>query len=467
MLIGGIPKRKEESLMSLKNWIFGRRGISADTALTSFYGAKLRSWEDIYNGGGGWRYTRKGGINGGIRRVASLNAARAVCEELSRLCCAEGSDFICGDTESGRLLDRVLRENHFAERFPQFLESVFALGGGAIRVYWDEGIRLDFVTADCFVPTEWDSVRIQSAAFASRITRGNENYILAQTQQLDSGGCTVTNRLYKENGNEADLDKVLPELSEGYIIEGIDEPLFIYFSAGGRAVESCPVLGASVFEGAQDTLKSIDTVFDSLEREFILGKKRIIVPYYAVRGEYDMDGKLKHYFDVNDEVFQAMSTSDEEQLNITDASVELRVQPHLDALNGLLDMLCMQVGLSEGAISYKDGSLRTATEVVSRNSRTYRTQTMHRRRISAGLVRMAECIFTLAKMSGMLAEGADTGVSVTFADGVAEDDNTRTDRAIKLYNAGLISKARALSRIYGISLEEAKQMERSDNDGEY
>ena len=450
--------------MGLFNRLLGRGESAADSRLTQFYAGRLAEWESIYNGGGSWRYTRRGGLKGGSRRVASLGAARTVCEELSRLCYAEGSELVCGDEEGGRLLERVLRENRFTERFPQFLERVFALGGGAIRVYWDGGIKLDFVTADCFVPTDWESGRITGAAFASRITRGGESYILAQCQRIEGGDCVVENRLTRENGTKAELGRILPSLPESYRIEGLSEPLFVYFKAGSGVVDCCPALGSSVFHGAEDTLKSIDTVFDSLEREFILGKKRIIVPYYAVRGEYDSKGELQHYFDVNDEVFQALGTSDNEELSIVDSSAELRVTEHLDALSGLLDLLCAQVGLSEGALSYKDGTLRTAAEVVSRNSRTYRTQSFYRRRISEGLEQMAGCIFTLAKMAGLLSESGDYTACVTYADGAAEDDGTRIERAMTLYNSGLISRARALSKIYGISVEEAQRMERSDFD---
>lgn len=68
------------------------------------------------------------------------------------------------DTES--FVNRVLTESRFSERFPVFLEKVFALGGGVIKVYYDDsapdgvpGVRVDLVTADCFLPTAWNSVK--------------------------------------------------------------------------------------------------------------------------------------------------------------------------------------------------------------------------------------------------------------------------------------------------------------------
>ncbi|MGN1340936.1 MAG: phage portal protein [Oscillospiraceae bacterium] len=460
--------------MGLKDWLLGRGGGTLPAGIAGSY-TDIRRWEDIYNGGGDWRYTRKGGINGGTRRVASLGAARALCGELSRLCFTEGTAMCFSDPDTERFVNRVLKESRFAERFPEFLEKVFALGGGVIKVYFagnsdgSTGIRVDLVTADCFVPTGWNSREITGGAFASRIMSGGKSYILAESQQLDGGALVTENRLYREDGAKADIQDILPGLQERSRIEGMSSPLFVYLSAGAtrRTVNpgECPLLGSSVFAGAEDTLKEIDTVFDSLGREFLLGKKRIIVPAYAVRGEWDSDGNKRHYFDVNDEVFQAMSTSDAEELKITDNTGELRVTEHIQALGELLDLLCMQAGLSEGALSYKDGTIRTAAEVVSRNSRTYRTQACYRRMISEALSRMAQNICILGKMAGELPDRANDSASAVFADGAAEDDGTRTDRAVKLYTAGVISRARALSQIYGISLEEAQAMERTDFNG--
>lgn len=332
-------------------------------------------------------------------------------------------------------------------------------------MYWDGAVKLDFITADCFVPTKWDGRGIYGGAFGSRLSQGGKSYVLAETQEVTSEGCVTENRLFRDDGGKADIKEVLPNLMEKSVIQGLTKPLFVYIGIGSGKIPQCAPLGASIFAGAEDTLKSIDTVFDSLNREFILGRKRIIVPYYAVRGEYDENGELKRYFDVNDEVFQALSTTDTEELKITDNTASLRITEHMDALGGLLDLLCMQVGLSEGALSYKDDTIKTATEVVSRNSRTYRTQSFYRRRIAEGLSQAAESICLLGKMAGQLSAGASEKAVLMFADGVCEDEGTRVDRAIKLYNAGIISRTRAISQIYGISLEEAQSMERNDFNG--
>lgn len=448
--------------MVLLDRLFGRTFGSADTQLSLIYD-DIKRWDDIYSGGGDWRYTRKGGMNGGTRRVASLGAARALCAELSRLCFTEGTEFCCADKETEAFIRKVLSDNNFRERFAQFLEKVFALGGGAVRVYWDGGVKLDFAQADEFLPTEWDSSRVTGGVFVSKLFKGGKSYTLTQEQRCDNGDLVMKNCLFDENGKQCDLKKAETGLPETSRIKGIGKPLFVYFRALSGDYERCRPLGSSVFSGAVDTLKSIDTVFDSLMREFVLGRKRIIVPYYAVKGEYDENGDIRRYFDTNDEVFQAMSVSDEQELKIIDNTAQLRVEEHTSALCAMLDLLCMQAGLSEGSLSYKEGSLRTATEVVSRNSRTYRTQAYYRSLITEALEQVMADICLIGKMAGLLSEQASERVSVMFADGAAEDDNTRTERAIRLYEAGLISKSRALSQIYGIAPEDTGAMERKDN----
>lgn len=453
--------------MDLKNLFFGKRGFSQNTtaAVAAENGNAVERWLDIYNGGGEWRHTRKGGMNGGMRKVAALGAAKALCAELSRLCFTESTEIACSDKETQTFLESVLAENCFAERFPDFLEKAFALGGGVIKVYSDkQGVRLDFITADGFVPTKWNGRGIYGGAFGSRLVENGKSYLLAETQEVANDGLIIENKLFNENGRELDLSELYPKMQEKTVIKGLTKPLFVYFRTGAGKNRDCPPLGGSVYADCEDTLKAIDVVFDSLTREFILGKKRIIVPSYAVRGEYDENGELKRYFNVNDEVFEAFSTSDAEELKITDNTSALRVPEHIEALDKLLDLLCMQAGLSEGTLSYKSGTLRTATEVISRNSRTYRTACFYRKLIADGITRVCENICLLGKMSGELSSRANENVYIRFADGVCEDENTKAERAKTLYSSGLISKARALSEIYGISLDEAKNMIKEDND---
>lgn len=222
--------------MDLKGLLFGRRSSAKSavlSAVSSSSSSDIAAWLDIYNGGGEWRYTRKGGMNGGIRRVASSGAAKALCAELSRLCFTEGTELVCADRETQKFLEKTLDDNGFYERFPDFLEKAFALGGGVIKVYRDSsGVRLDFITADCFVPTKWDSRGFSGGAFGSSITENGKAYVLAETQEITDSGLVIENRLLNENGRELELSELYPEMREKTVIKGLTKPLFVYFGTG-------------------------------------------------------------------------------------------------------------------------------------------------------------------------------------------------------------------------------------------
>ena len=419
----------------------------------------IERWKSIYAGGGEWRYIRKGGIEGGMRRVNSLGAAKALCAELSALCFSEQADFGFSSKEVGRFAENVLRNNGFWRCFPLLLEKMFALGAGVIKVYCEDGeIKLNYVGGDCFIPTQYDERGVYGGVIISRFERDGKRFCLYERHEKNSGFYLITNTLYDaESYKEIELKSVFPNLEKETRVNNLKKPLFVYFRPASVNNVSGNPLGISVLANAADILKSLDIVADSLEREFVLGKKRIIVPVSAIKGEYGEDGKLHRFFDTGDEVYQAFSANDHEELKIIDNSAELRVKEHVDAIEALLDLLCMQAGLSSGTMSYRNNGVRTATEVITQGTKTHRTKNAHQQLIREGLIDLLENIITLGKIKGDLPftlNEDECRANVVFADSVAQDNNVRIDNAVKLYKAGIIDKNRALMEVYGLSAEE-------------
>lgn len=411
---------------------------------------QIKEWREIYEGGGDWRYVRRGGMNGGMRRMNSLGAAKALCAQLAALCFSQQAEIDCGDENITARVLEVLQENGFWDCFPAFIEKMLALGSGVIKTYIDGGkVKLDFISADCFIPTDYDNSGVYGGVIISRFCKNGKSYALLEEHARTGDGYTVTNTLYADNGSwrEIPLADIYPDLQKKTVIKNLSKPLFVYFKAAGSSQ-----LGESAFASAVDTLKSLDIVFDSLEREFVLGKKRIIVPVSAIRGEYDSVGRLRKYFDSEDEVYQALSADDNEELKITDNSVELRVAEHREALEILLDLLCMQTGLSQGTLSYHSDTAKTATEVVSRNDKTHRTKTAQQQLIREGLIALVRNIALLEMAAGNMpaTELSADDIRVIFSDSVSKDNNAVIDTTLKLYSAGLIDKDKALEEIYGV-----------------
>ena len=112
--------------------------------------------------------------------------------------------------------------------------------------------------------------------------------------------------------------------------------------------------------------------------------------------------------------------------------------------------------------------LKTATEVVSENSKTYKTIKTVQNQLRPAIEHMVKNIIDVAALYDVDWEGqsvkamADGGyhVNIVFDDGVTQDRQTNINEGVMLVGAGLLSKYTFLTdRKYGQGLtpEEAQQ----------
>ena len=438
------------------------------------------------------------------RNLAYLNLSKAVCAELAGMVWTdqcEVSVSINGlQAEEDPLDDfvqTVLRENNFQRKMPEAVEQAAALGGEALKV-WHEvrrdkagneipesgHIRIGFAMADQFVPLQWDNASVTGGIFVTRQARGGYYYTLLEWHEWDGTTYVIRNELYRAEikkdgatdsqdilGFRYPLAALYPFMDEEITFD-IEKSLFTYFRPpNANNIDDNSPLGISIYANAMETLHAIDICFDSFVREFRLGKKRIIVPARMIKKVVDPEtGAMHRYFDATDETYEALSTDDPDSLKIQDNSVALRVEEHVAALNAFLNIFCLQVGLSAGTFSFdaKDG-LKTATEVVSENSKTYKTVKNFQAQIVPAINALVDAIIEVASLYDVAWEGrsvrelAKPGyeVKVTLDDGITQDRQTNINEGITLVGAGLMSKYKFLTDPkYGINLtEEDAQIE--------
>jgi A118 family predicted phage portal protein len=438
------------------------------------------------------------------RNLAYLNLSKAVCAELAGMVWTdqcEVSVSINGlQAEEDPLDDfvqAVLRENNFQRKMPEAVEQAAALGGEALKV-WHEvrrdkagneipesgHIRIGFAMADQFVPLQWDNASVTGGIFVTRQARGGYYYTLLEWHEWDGTTYVIRNELYRseikkdEQGNDQDilgfrypLAALYPFMDEEITFD-IEKSLFTYFRPpDANNIDDNSPLGISIYANAMETLHAIDICFDSFVREFRLGKKRIIVPARMIKKVVDPEtGAMHRYFDATDETYEALSTDDPDSLKIQDNSVALRVEEHVAALNAFLNIFCLQVGLSAGTFSFdaKDG-LKTATEVVSENSKTYKTVKNFQAQIVPAINALVDAIIEVASLYDVTWDGKSVRelaargyeVKITLDDGITQDRQTNINEGITLVGAGLMSKYKFLTDPkYGINLtEEEAQIE--------
>ena len=433
------------------------------------------------------------------RNLCYLNMSAAVCAEIAGMVWTDQCDVNVStvgyeDAEVDPLHDfvqHVLDRNNFQTKMTESIEQAAALGGQALKAWYEvrrDGngdeipgtgeIRIGYAMADQFVPVGWTNAGISEGIFVTRQAKGGYYYTLLEWHLWDGTTYTIKNELYraeqKKEGVGGDQDilgfryplaALYPYMDEVITIP-VSKQLFTYFrTPRANNIDDNSPLGISIYANAMDTLHAIDICFDCFVREFRLGKKRIIVPARMIRKVVDPEtGKQCRYFDATDETYEALSTDDPDSLKIQDNSVSLRVEEHVEGLNALLNILCLQVGLSFGTFSFDiHGGLKTATEVVSENSKTYKTVKNFQNQIVPAVKDLVEAIIKVAGLYDMTWEGQSIAqlaaggyeVKVSLDDGITQDRQTNINEGITLVGAGLMSKFKFLTDPkYGQNLTE-------------
>src|SRR5690625_2962861 len=129
---------------------------------------------------------------------------------------------------------------------------------------------------------------------------------------------------------------------------------------------------------------------------------------------------------------------------IHDVKVELRVEEHIAAINALLNLFAMQTGFSSGTFTFDGESMKTATEDISEQSKTFKSKQSHETIIEAGLIELVDLILIIADLYDIYKSSGDVEVSVAFDDSIAEDKAAEIDKQIKLVLNDLQSKRRAI-----------------------
>jgi len=429
----------------------------------------ISEWFDIYRAKAPWLDYHFVSIarTYNTRRRLTMNPAKIVCSEISTLIWSE-DPVITTDDGSQKILD----DNKFNENMAKYTEYGAALGGFAVKIHGDgDELGLDFVTADCFIPLSWDNVRVYEAAFLDYRTVKSKSYVRVETHKRGSdvpiveldddgeevegifNGYVIESKLYEvKNGHytEADMTLVFPEIDPINYLE-VEDPPFVYIvPPTANNIDMSSPMGISMFANAIDTIQALDMAFDGLNSEIVLGKKRIIIPANAVKVVFSTDSTVpKRYFDPHDEVYQAFSTDGKEDAKIIDNSVELRITEIKEAIQVLLDILSLQVGYSPGYLTFDGAQVKTATEVISDNSKTFKTKQAYQNNIAAGIEQL---IHSIQEIEG----GSTTDVTVKFADGVIEDRNSKTAYWVSKVAAGLATTAQAIMALDGLDDAAAK-----------
>ena len=216
---------------------------------------------------------------------------------------------------------------------------------------------------------------------------------------------------------------------------GSDKPQFVIDRLNIANTDENNPLGVAVFAYAIDQLKSVDITYDSYVNEFVLGKKRIVVQPEATR---DVNGRP--VFDKRETVYYVLPEDRANNGNILQSvDMTLRTEEFNTGMQDMLNILSSKCGFGENHYKFDQGSIATATQVISENSTMFRTIKKHEILLEQAITDLCR---TLLRMGNRYMEAGlneEVQISIDFDDSIIEDKQTDFLRDMQLLDAGIMN----------------------------
>ena len=381
--------------------------------------------------------------------------AKTVAENWADLLMSDKVTITLEGTAEQSFFDAVCQANNFHQLMNRYEEYTFALGTSAVvarvtDLQVDEegralssasGICLDYVRASEIFPLSWRNGMIRECAFASSHSHNGSSYVYLQIHHLDdSGNYVIENHLYEEvNENlcEVPLNSVPAYADVAPVFHTHSDQPFFVINVPNVANNLDPdiPLGISIYANAIDQLKDCDNIFDSLNSEFVLGRKRIMVKPEALKS---LDGEP--LFDANDLVFYLLPEDSSNGSTVKEIEANLRTEEHFTGLQTALNMLALKTGFGSNHWLFDSGHITTATQVVAANSEEFRTQCKHEIVLEQVLIDLARIILRLGNAYLGQSLNEDVEISVDFDESVIEDKTADFERDCRMLELGVLGK---------------------------
>jgi A118 family predicted phage portal protein len=361
-------------------------------------------------------------------------------------------------------LDEIVEQEAFSSLLFEAGEISSALGGVYLRMTWDEDVAPDrplltCVHPDSAVPT-FRFGRLVAVTFWHIVETtvnsdgGGSGFVYRHLERHEPGmiyhGCYRGTKEFlgtpcplTECEATADLAEDVNE--DGAIPTNITRLTAVYVpNMRPNRVHRDSGLGRSDYAGSEGLMDAIDETITSLMRDVRLGRGRIIVPADFVRTMPNSKGQ-GGWFDVDQEVFMPLpGMNPATESSITISQFAIRAKEHQDVAMVLLERAVASMGYSASTFGFMgDASVQTATEIVSRERRSFVTRN---KKIQYWTPALRDFLMAVLEFDKVRFKGAGVApITVKFPEAVTEDPFKRSGSIELLARAGAASIARLVA----------------------
>lgn len=422
-------------------------------------------WESWYKGKSKFHSYK---VFNGRRKVdmtrRSLGMAKRCCEDWASLLMNEKTDVSISDETTLKNVYEIFGETLFWKKSNGNTEMSFALGGGALVWTVDVGVREDGTNTrdgkiglSVFNREKYDAITVKDGetiecAFYQVI--GKQTKISLHRINEETGNYEIINA----TANGTDKQSLSFDPSSVYIFDTkCPFPLFVIFEPNiQNNIDINSPFTPSIFANAIDILEAIDIAFDSEVNEFTLGRKRIFTN--AVKTYTDpISGEQVEVFDANDVAIYGLPESMDGEVFIKDSTQQLRIEEHEKGIQANLNRFSAAVGFGNNRYKYDQGSISTATQVISENSDMFRNIRKHEILLGDRLVRFIKALLRIANEFTSYEMDESANIEIRFDDSIIEDKGAQMASDRIDVGMGVMSKAEYRAKWYNEDLETAQK----------
>lgn len=418
--------------------------LNTEIAVSDKMTVAINLWDNMYRDKASW-------IDEDIH---SLNIPASVSSELARLVTIEMKSEI---TKSSRADFLQAQYDNVLHDIRNITEFACAKGGLMFKPYVSDGqIKVDYIQADNFIPTAFDSSgNITAVIFMDKKYKGDKIYTRLEYHKFENGKYIIKNHAYVSS-SENDIGKKISlnqvdewrDLSPETVLDGMEKPLFSYFRMPmANTVDPTSSLGVSVYSRAVELIKDADMQYSRLLWEFESGERALYVDDGAFLR--DKNGAIKF---PHKRLYRSLLSNDE---LFKEWTPTLREQNILNGLNALLRKIEFNVGLAYGTLSDINNVDKTAEEIRSSKQRSYAHVSDIQSELQAALTGLVYAMNVLATLYSLAPEG-EYEISFEFDDSIVADRRAEFSEKIQLVSAGIMQNWEFRMWYFGEDEETAK-----------
>lgn len=411
--------------------------LGSEIELTAQMIDAIDLWQNMLTGSAPW-----------TNKTPSLGLESGICREFADVAINEMQAKVEDNESLDQIFQTAIRELN------ENLQDGLALGSLIIKPLL--GGRVEYVTADSFIPIRFDSGRPVDCVFIER-KQINENkfYHRLERHTLTPAGLTIMNRAYVSTsssriGTPASLDAVADwaDLPEEISYPGMTKIDFGYYRNPLKNRIDGSQCGVSVYSGtAVDRIKDADVQAARLDWEYESGERAIHVDERALKT--GVNGQ-KSVAKTHKRLYRGLNIDQKNDDLFKEYSPVMRDDSYRRGLESALRRVEFSVGLAYGDLSDAQYVEKTATEIKAAKQRKYN-------RVAAIQENLRACLKDLVDALAFYNSSYTTSYSLScsFNDSILTDEEAERNQDRQDVSMGVMRLEEYRAKWYGEDIETA------------